>query len=392
MTSRIITGTNNGGYGILIAADGSLSEPAYSFVNDPDTGIYSVSANNLGFVAGGALVFKINSDALYAQNGTASTPTYSFLSNSNTGMYQDGAARIGFATGGTERFLITSDQTRAMDGTTALPAFSFITDFDTGMYRFANDELGFVAGGVRQVEMRASYVRFQVPAAFQNGTPALPSIRFENSSDTGFHLKATNVIGVSAGSAAARLVFDSDGIKALNGSAPAPSFSFINDINTGIYSPSNNADEIAFSTAGNLRANINNSGIRSSNGAVGTPSFSFISDTNTGMYSGGLDIIGFATNGLNRLTITNSKVDLATQISMNGNVLDMGGGTFNTSGGLIQTSNGNVDLGTGKITGLAGGRLGAISGNAFRVSYTGGRIRFFIDNTEIASLPAGYAP
>ena len=60
-------------------------------------------------------------------------------------------------------------------------------------------------------------------------------------------------------------------------------------------------------------------------GGAASPSFSFIDDANTGMFSNGADNIGFATNGINRVNISNTKLLLQDGVGLD-----------------LETSSGNV--------------------------------------------------
>lgn len=56
--------------------DGSAGAPTYSFTSDTDVGMYRVSANILGFAAGGVEVFRANGATKHLSNtGTAPTIT-----------------------------------------------------------------------------------------------------------------------------------------------------------------------------------------------------------------------------------------------------------------------------------------------------------------------------
>lgn len=100
-----------------------------------------------------------------------------------------------------------------------------------------------------------------------------------------------------------------------NGSESFPGVSFINDTDTGIYSPSNNANEIGFATSGTLRANINNSGIRANgiSGTVSLPSYSFTNDIHTGLYNPGTsnsNILNVAAGGSEALSVSGSGISI----------------------------------------------------------------------------------
>ncbi len=63
--------------GQMFGADGTAALPAYSFTADPDTGMYRIGANQIGFSIGGAQAFSIagTSLATIMQIGSGGTPT-----------------------------------------------------------------------------------------------------------------------------------------------------------------------------------------------------------------------------------------------------------------------------------------------------------------------------
>lgn len=70
------------------------------------------------------------------------------------------------------------------------------------------------------------------------------------------------------------------------------------------------AQDLRFKTNGTNRMNISNSNGQIQSyyaGAVGTPAYSWNSDTNTGMYQGGADILGFSTNGVERVKMNTTE-------------------------------------------------------------------------------------
>jgi len=87
-----------------------------------------------------------------------------------------------------------------------------------------------------------------------------------------------------------------------------PGYSFVGDPNTGMYSST--ADNIDFATNGVNRLNISNDGLKPALGTVSLPSYSFIGDSNTGMYSSTADNVDIATNGVNRMNISASGVKI----------------------------------------------------------------------------------
>ena len=89
-----------------------------------------------------------------------------------------------------------------------------------------------------------------------------------------------------------------------DGSQTAPSYSFTNDNNTGMYS--SNDDNIDFSTGGTRRLNISGTGLRGMLGTEAWPSYSFMDEPNTGMYISSPEELAFTTGGTTRLSILSS--------------------------------------------------------------------------------------
>jgi len=140
------------------------------------------------------------------------------------------------------------------------------------------------------------------------------------------------------------------------GSAGAPSYSFIGDTNTGLYSSV--GDSMSFATNGVVRMTINNNGTTIDSGVLtvpagsaAAPSITFAGDTNTGIYQGTADTINFTTNGVARQTI-----DSTGAVTIPGDLTVLG--TFTSSGvggdgsSITNINASNITTGT-----LADGRL-----------------------------------
>ncbi len=132
------------------------------------------------------------------------------------------------------------------------------------------------------------------------------------------------------------------------GSVGAPSYSFLTDTNTGIYSGA--ADTISFTTNGVARSLINNSGTQILSGqlflptgSAAAPSMTFTGDTNTGIYRSAADTINIATNGISRL-----QIDSTGAVLIPGNLTVQG--TFSSTGGLGGDGSAITNLNATNIT------------------------------------------
>lgn len=147
---------------------------------------------------------------------------------------------------------------------------------------------------------------------FGNGTVGAPSIAFQSDADgtgTGFYRAGANnprlaINGVDFFSVAPSGTFIlAEELYVPDGSAGAPSYTFNNDANTGMYS--SGADTIGFATGGTRRVEVTGSGLLLQTGsilinqfgAVGTPSYTFSSDTDLGLYRASADVLGVSAGG-----------------------------------------------------------------------------------------------
>ena len=87
-----------------------------------------------------------------------------------------------------------------------------------------------------------------------------------------------------------------------------------------------------YNGTGSSTAHYNN------NGSNSLPSYSFSGDTNTGMYRDTADSIGFATNGAQRATISNSGLD----VKSGGNLIVRDSADLSLSGGYTRVTTGSI--------------------------------------------------
>lgn len=105
--------------GQMFGADGTAALPAYSFTADPDTGIYRVGANQLGFSTNGVNRLTLSdtlatfAGAVVIPVGAVGTPSLYFAGSATTGLYQPAADRIGLAAQGVTMFQVKRDPTFA---------------------------------------------------------------------------------------------------------------------------------------------------------------------------------------------------------------------------------------------------------------------------------------
>lgn len=212
--------------------DGTAALPGVTFASDTDTGLYRVGANSLGVSVAGALALTINATnlisvgAILAPDGTAALPGISFSGGAGTtGLYRISAGNLGFSAAGVlaltlnSTSLISVGTIWAPDGTAALPSFSFSGGSGvTGMYRISAGNLGFSASGVLALTINSTSLISVGTVLGPNGTAALPAFSFASDTDTGFYRVGANTIGLSVNGASV-LSVDSSGIALASTSA-----------------------------------------------------------------------------------------------------------------------------------------------------------------------------
>lgn len=95
----------------VLMSGGSATRPSLAYTNDTDTGMYLSGAGGGGiaFSTGGVLRFSLDSVSndsevpFRVSDGTAGTPAYSFINDTNTGLYLISSDLLGFSTTGVER-------------------------------------------------------------------------------------------------------------------------------------------------------------------------------------------------------------------------------------------------------------------------------------------------
>ena len=214
-----------------IVGIGATSTLAKLFIQNATTASTTLflqkSANQTGNLLSiasstGTILSGINSDGLFmAATGTVALPSITFLSDTNTGLYRNGADNLGITTGGTLRWdidttdIVSTLPYRTQSGTAASPAYGFSSDINTGIYSGGNENLSFSINGTGVAELNQAGIDYY----FRSTTAGAPAL---------------NLIDI--------------------GSPIEPSYTFKNDLNTGMYRIIE--DNLGFSTGGSLRMSV----------------------------------------------------------------------------------------------------------------------------------------
>jgi hypothetical protein len=125
----ITTGDATTGGRLMSNNDGSVALPTYSFINQPNMGMFRQGNNDIRFAANGAPALQLTNNSLRSffnhrfANGTAAAPSIAYQSNTGTGFFRPGANILGISTAGVERMRI--DENGNVGINTNAPAYKF---------------------------------------------------------------------------------------------------------------------------------------------------------------------------------------------------------------------------------------------------------------------------
>lgn len=307
----------------ILAQNGTPTTPPYSFIGEPTTGIYHV-APEMSFVVLGVEIARLQASGgtepqFLIPDGSVVEPSFGFVNDPNTGIYRSAASELAIASDGLQvaRFVApigVNPQILAADGSATLPIYSFSTAADTGMYLLGG-ELRFAVGGTTELTVSTTAITMLEPVVGLTGGAGTPSFTFAGDTHTGMYQSANDVIGFSGGGAAlvtmgaTAMTVLSDQILAENGASTTPPYSFTNDPNTGLYYLGI-ADTLGITTGGSVRVIIDTAKIQSNviywapSGSAAAPSYTFTSADTTGLFLGS-NSLGMTVNGTQRALITN---------------------------------------------------------------------------------------
>ncbi len=252
--------------GAVRFAAGAVGTPSASFLGDTDTGLYSVSANILGLAAGGGLRLDVGTTfnrsyvAMQNADGAVGAPSVSFINEPASGWYRVGAGDVGFALGGARVLRVAAagfsneaGQIFTTNGTNLLPSYSFTSDPNSGVYSVAGDLVGIAVGGLLRFDVGTTFNRSYMPMLVSDGAASAPSMSFINDADTGLYRVSSNELSVAVGGGRAALFYSAGllldaRLYTADGSTGAPAWTFTADTDTGISRLG--TDQLGFSEGG----------------------------------------------------------------------------------------------------------------------------------------------
>ena len=202
---------------LSLSADGTNAAPAITWASETDTGIYRIGADNIGITLGGtkradfgasatSFATSVSATGVFGgPAGSASAPSFGFTGDPNTGWYSVGADEIGLTVGGTLRLssnttaLTAALPVRVADGASNAPQYSFTNDTTSGLYRVGSNSIGISTNGTLRLSVDNAAVTSTVPVVAPVGTKTAPAFTFAGDTDTGIYQYGTNDVGFTNG-------------------------------------------------------------------------------------------------------------------------------------------------------------------------------------------------
>jgi len=305
------------------------------------------------------------SAALYLYDGTSAAPGLAFSADSDTGIYRPADNQISLVALATPQMIIDGDTAGSAQclmlsasGLTS-PTYSFIGDTDTGIYTAAANTISIVAATSAILTIDGDTATSAQVVALSATGVAAPTYSFIGDINTGMYHPATDQVALVAGGSALLVI---DGDTALSAQtlaysatgATAPSYSFIGETGTGMFCPA--SKQLAFAAGSTAVMYLDGDTalsaqmlMLSATGAA-APSYSFYGDENTGIYHNATDQMSFVAGGTAMLVL-----DGDTALSAQTLAYSATGATAPTYSFIGDTDNGMFLTATDKPGFAAGG-------------------------------------
>lgn len=210
----------------------------------------------------------ISATRFFMNGGTAAAPGVADTTDQDTGWAWLGTDVLVGSTGGTEavRFDISQDATFAgvayiADGAVDTPAYNFTSETDSGMYIKSAGVLCFATEGIEvmccdadqnvtinnNLTVGGIIISGGGTTTFPDGTAAAPSITFTDDLDTGLYRKGTNNVGIAAGGIEVMAIGTTETV--INDTGAVTDFRFEGDTLTHLWFAKGSTDRIGINTA-----------------------------------------------------------------------------------------------------------------------------------------------
>lgn len=200
------TGGTISGSATIVGTSNLLSTTNISGVVNISNSTQSTAPTNGALVVSGGLGVARNTHfggTVHVPTGSAAAPSFSFVSDPNTGIFQNGADIVGITAGGSLRVqhsLTTSTFSNVLSlpstGSVSAVALNFGTS-NTGLFSSSANSLNFAVAGVQRLDITGSRFAFALPLQLSIGSQGAPTLYFGGSTSTGFYLPNANEIGIT---------------------------------------------------------------------------------------------------------------------------------------------------------------------------------------------------
>jgi hypothetical protein len=288
------------------ASFGTAAVPAYSFADDPDTGIYHGGTNQLGITTAGTSkllfgdtnILVESGVSLRIDDGTAALPGLGWRADPDTGFFRIAEGDTGYSANGTERVRFDDAGLKVNSGDQNTPGYSFLSNPDTGMfYRAAGSgdagSIAFTIDTFRVWEMAEVGGESRLYGTEGNdyiaNNPTSEEWTFGLNSTEFFKINTAGVIVVGDLSVSSNIISPSGGL-AVDAQSGGDLVFRTNGVNRMYYDDSIDYWRIFGGTTEVVRIYNNalemESGgqIRGASGSAGAPAFAFNSNANYGMF------------------------------------------------------------------------------------------------------------
>lgn len=274
----------------------------------------------------------------------------------------------------------TVDLTSIDSGNEAAPSIAYTGDQDTGVYRVGANSIGVTCGGAQQAIFNSSGVTIAGTANVTGDLTLDGGDLHLNAGSIYIDNETEDQILVSNGLGA--LVFENkpvefDPTQHADGSVLAPSISFTNDQDSGMYLESDGV--LAIAAAGSKKVEVTSTTVsllaattfldgdlHVQDGDATTPGVAFGNDLDTGLYRIGANNIGISCGGTNALDLSSNRAVMVSDGSTASGAFSVAiGGSSNTSSGSYYSSviGGYSNTASGISSACLGGQYNTASAN-----------------------------